>query len=85
MGKMHDVSVSVSDAMLAEIDRLVAPLGKDRGWLLYEALRRLVEEHRAMDAFVQAGLDSAEQEGTLSQHEVAAWFAERRHQRAAAE
>ncbi len=43
-----------------------------------------IDETR-MAAFIQAGIDSAENEGTLSQDEVEAWFANRRQQRPAPE
>lgn len=85
MGKMIPISVAVSDELLVKIDRFAEDRGLDRSGVLHLALSELIAEQAAMDAFVQAGIDSFEQEGSLSREEVEAWLAERRNQRAAAE
>lgn len=85
MGKLNEISVSVSDAMLARIDEFALARGLDRSGVLNLALTELIAEQQAIDAFVQAGVDSAENEPMLSQDEVRAWVEERRRHRIAAE
>lgn len=85
MGKLNEIAVSVSDAMLARIDEFASARGLDRAGVLHLALTELIAEQQAMDAFVQAGIDSAESEPMLSQAEVRAWVEERRRHRIAAE
>jgi len=85
MGKMIPLSVTVSDAMLADIDLLAEARGLDRSAVLHLALSELLAEQAAMDAFVQAGIDSAENEPMLTQAEVRHLLEERRRHRIAAE
>ncbi|HEX8447552.1 MAG TPA: hypothetical protein VF649_13175 [Sphingomonas sp.] len=61
MGKMNDIRTQVDDAMMVDLDRLAKSMDRSHESLLYYALERLLDE-AAERAFIQEGIDSAENE-----------------------
>ncbi|MFD1952311.1 hypothetical protein ACFSGX_16170 [Sphingomonas arantia] len=82
---MRQIGIEVDEATLAEIDRYATAHDMDRGTVLRLAVSDLIAEYAAIDRYVQVGLDSLENEPTLSQAEVRDRLADRRRHRIAAE
>lgn len=78
------ITARVPTEVAESIDRLAQRLGRSRAWVVQQAILRYAEEEVDFLAFVQEGIDSADRGELISQEDMEAWFASRRH-RAAAE
>jgi len=70
MGKMNDIRTQVDDAMMIDIDRLAKSMDRSHEALLHYALERLLAESEDLQAFIQAGIDSAENEPMIPHEQV---------------
>jgi predicted transcriptional regulator len=84
MSKTAVITARLDPETLAGLDEIAGRQDRSRAYLVAKAVREMVEEEAAMRAFVQKGIDSADRDDMISQDDMEAWFAARRH-RAAAE
>ncbi|GGE88152.1 CopG family ribbon-helix-helix protein [Sphingomonas prati] len=84
MGKMTHFGLDIDEVMLADLESLARSTDRSPEALVQDAIGKMLEQEAAMRSFIQAGIDSAENEPLVSQSEVEEWFAERVRSRAAA-
>lgn len=84
MSKSAVITARLDADSLAKLDRLSTVLDRSRSWIVAKAVQRFVDEELEFRAFIQQGVDEADQGELISQEEMEAWF-EARHRQAAAE
>jgi predicted transcriptional regulator len=83
MGKMMHMGLNIDEAMMADLESLARATDRSPEALVHDAIGKMLEDDAAMTAFVQAGIDSLENEPLIDHQDVVAWVAERRRTRSA--
>lgn len=84
MSKTSVITTRLDAETLASVDRIAAAQGRSRAWFAAEAIRRTVEAEAEFEAFVQAGIDSADRGELMGQDQVFEDLKTRRQQRGVA-
>lgn len=77
MNAPASITAPLDSATLAMVEELARARGITGEEFAADAIRKVAEHDADWRAFVQEGIDSAERDGWIGQHEMEAWYEER--------